>query len=354
MTDNINGPALTASLDELRYLVFQGMQGEPGAPGPAGVQGEKGEKGDKGDRGETGATGPQGPKGDPGAGVPDLSDAETGDVLTVGLNGEVVAAAPLRQVQRVNYYAAASGTHAQGDLTVVSGGTEIPATGLALANAVSDGYYPVVFEVGAAYPRVYKPEVILPDTMITFRSTDMNGDVKVLNVLWNATSATPFDAVGDMPTPNAQTDVGKVPTVNASGGYTLQTPSGGSDPYRIRIFLNTATMTYSVNETPAEIIENAYNCEAIVFNDLYKLARANKISGNEVVLHFVAETDGGAVGFIVHAISGSGVTVTEVDNTSLPDRENANVGDFLVLGTGKIPMWKTVPSAESNSFGGGS
>lgn len=38
----VRGPELTASLDELKYLVFQGMRGETGATGPAGVQGEKG------------------------------------------------------------------------------------------------------------------------------------------------------------------------------------------------------------------------------------------------------------------------------------------------------------------------
>ena len=186
----------------------------------------------------------------------------------------------------------------------------------------------------------------------------MNGDVKVLNVLWNATSATPFSAIGDMPTPTMPTDAGKVPTVNPSGGYTLQTPSsGGSAPYRIRVFLDTSTLDYYIDTTlnPIQtIINNAYNCELIHNDVLYTLGRAHKASNTEVVLNFVAETDGGAEGFIVHAISGSGVTVTAVDNTSLPDTASASVGDFLVLGTGKVPGWKTVPAAESNSFGGGS
>lgn len=33
MTENISGPVLTASLDDLKYLVFQGMKGDPGEPG---------------------------------------------------------------------------------------------------------------------------------------------------------------------------------------------------------------------------------------------------------------------------------------------------------------------------------
>ena len=53
--------------------------------------------------------------------MPEVSGSDAGKVLTVGLNGEWLAAEPLRQVQRINYYAAASGTHAQGDLTIVDG-----------------------------------------------------------------------------------------------------------------------------------------------------------------------------------------------------------------------------------------
>ena len=212
MTDHINGPVLAASLDDLKYLVFEGMKGDAGDPGQ---------------QGPAGPTGPQGPKGDPGEGVPETLASDVGKVMTVGPDGAWVAAEPLRQVLRVNYYAAASGTHAQGDLTVGSGGAETAVTGLALANAVADGFCPMVFEVGTSYPRVYKPEVILTGTMVTFRSTDMNGSVSVLNVLWDASTATPFSTIGDMPTPDAQADVGKVPTVNAYGGYTLQTPGGG-------------------------------------------------------------------------------------------------------------------------------
>lgn len=48
MTDNINGPVLSASLDELKYLVFEGMQGEQGVPGPQGPAGADGEDGDDG------------------------------------------------------------------------------------------------------------------------------------------------------------------------------------------------------------------------------------------------------------------------------------------------------------------
>ena len=43
MSDNINGPVLSASLDELKYLVFEGMQGEQGVPGPQGTPGVDGD-----------------------------------------------------------------------------------------------------------------------------------------------------------------------------------------------------------------------------------------------------------------------------------------------------------------------
>lgn len=105
---SILGDRITASLDEARFLVLQGMagraprvnaqtnhwevydaehdawtdtgvsaagpQGVPGAKGDKGDRGEKGEKGDKGDRGDAGAAGEQGPRGYPGAqGAPGLS-----------------------------------------------------------------------------------------------------------------------------------------------------------------------------------------------------------------------------------------------------------------------------------------
>ena len=43
MSENINGPVLSASLDELKYLVFEGMQGEQGVPGPQGTPGVDGD-----------------------------------------------------------------------------------------------------------------------------------------------------------------------------------------------------------------------------------------------------------------------------------------------------------------------
>lgn len=38
----------------------------------------------------------------------------------------------------------------------------------------------------------------------------------------------------------------------------------------------------------------------------------------------------------------------------LPDKTSASIGDFLRLDAQKNPVWQTIPSAESNSFGGGS
>ena len=44
----VRGPELTASLSELRYLVFEGMKGETGDPGPAGAPGAAGRDGSNG------------------------------------------------------------------------------------------------------------------------------------------------------------------------------------------------------------------------------------------------------------------------------------------------------------------
>ena len=44
----VRGPELTASLSELRYLVFEGMKGETGDPGPAGAPGAAGRDGSSG------------------------------------------------------------------------------------------------------------------------------------------------------------------------------------------------------------------------------------------------------------------------------------------------------------------
>ena len=117
-----------------------------------------------------------------------------------------------------------------------------------------------------------------------------------------------------------------------ASGVEWANESSGTTPYRIRVYLDTSTLDYYIDTTlnPIQtIIDNAYNCELAKNNDVYKLARANKISSSEAVLYFVAETDGGAEGFILHAISGSGVTVTAVDNTSLPPVTTADNGKFL-------------------------
>ena len=345
MSDNINGPVLSASLDELKYLVFEGMQGEQGDPGPQGPAGPIGPQGQQGEPGQKGDPGPQGPKGDPGAGVPEASGSDVGKVMTVGVGGEWVAAEPLKQVQRVNYYAAASGTHAQGDLTVVSGGAEIPTSGLALANAIADGFYPIVFEVGTSYPRVYHPEMILAGTMITFRSTDVNGNVAVLNVEWNASTATPFSAIGDMPTPDAQTDVGKVPTVNSSGSYTLQTPSGGSGGAFV-IPVTSATSggvtTYAVDSavTSSDIFSHRENMVLVLDGrTVYKFAGGNDSGPLSFTFNFAVQEPGsGKVETEwLKLVAGNGnlsVTPYSMDLAPLPAVTASDNGKFLRVADG--------------------
>ena len=300
---------VTSSLAEAKILVMQGMKGEdgkslrvnsaghveywddetqqwvdtgievegvPGPEGPQGPQGPEGPQGPKGDTGATGATGPQGPKGDPGTGIPDLSEAEAGDVLTVGLNGELVAAKPGKQVVFFKHYIEASGSHAAHEITVTVSNTELAMSGLAIANTIAAGHYPVMVDAGTSYPRIYKPEMVLNGTMVVFRSTDVNGSVNGLTIGWNDSIAVPFTAIGDMPMPNAQTDVGKVPTVNSSGGYTLQTPSGGSETFTIHLTGN-ATDGYAITEAPETIMAHYPNLMLVYnsgFVDSYYLVGA--------------------------------------------------------------------------------
>lgn len=46
--------------------------------------------------------------------------------------------------------------------------------------------------------------------------------------------------------------------------------------------------------------------------------------------------------------------VTSGGGSGLPDTTSASAGDFLRLDAQKNPVWEAIPSAESNSFGGGS
>ena len=365
MSENINGPVLSASLDELKYLVFEGMQGEQGVPGPQGPAGPIGPQGEQGEPGQKGDPGPQGPKGDPGAGVPEASGSDIGKVMTVGVGGEWVAAEPLKQVQRVNYYAAASGTHAQGDLTVVSGGVEIPTSGLALANAIADGFYPIVFEVGTSYPRVYQPEMIRAGDVITFRSTNADGSAAVLNVGWNASTATPVPAIGDMPTPNLPDDVGKVPTVNASGGYILQTPSGGGSGGAFVIPVTSATSggvtTYAVDSavTSTDIFSHRDNM-ILVLGDrtVYQFAGGNDSGPLSFTYNFAVQEPGSGkveTEWLKLAAGNGNLSVTpySMDLAPLPAVTASDNGKFLRVGGGAWAA-QAVPAAESNSFGGGS
>lgn len=278
MSDLINGPVLAASLEELRYLVFEGMKGENGADGRSLIVNDLGHAAYWDDETEQyvdtgieveGIPGPQGPKGDRGEGIPDLSDVEPGDVLTVGLNGELVAAKAAKQVTILKHYVEASGSHAEHEITVTSAGVEMPVGGLTIANSIADGIHPIIVDYPFGNSHVYKPEVIFGGTQVQFRSTDMNGSVSGLVVPWESSIAVPFTAIGDLPTPNAQTDLGKVPTVNASGGYSLQTPSGGDGAFVINVTGNTSD-GFSTTATAAEIVAHKNNlvvaCNGLIYH----------------------------------------------------------------------------------------
>ena len=104
----------------------------------------------------------------------------------------------------------------------------------------------------------------------------------------------------------------------SSSDFEVSVNTYSISPYLIRVYLNSATFVYEVDETPLELISVCENCEVLFESRRYKHSYTDKISSSEVIMHFIAGTDGGSEGFIIHAIVGSGVTISWVDNMSLP------------------------------------
>ena len=144
----------------------------------------------------------------------------------------------------------------------------MPVGGLTIANAMGNGIYPVILDIETSFPRVYKPEAVWFGTSVLFRSTEVNGTAYILTVPWESSIATVTTAIGDMPRPGSG-DLGKVPTVNANGGYSLQTPSGGDGAFVINVTGNTSD-GFSTTATAAEIVAHMNNlvvaCNGLIYH----------------------------------------------------------------------------------------
>lgn len=166
------------------------------------------------------------------------------------------------QVRYFRHYTEASGVFAAHEIAYEDGGSVIAADGEDIANVIVAGVQVEILDYPLGNSRTYKPEFILGGTQVQFRSTDMNGNVSGLVVPWESSIAVPFTAIGDMPTPDVQTDVGKVPTVNSSGGYSLQTPSGeGSGVLNIGVTRSGSegAFVYTADKTADEIMAHREN-----------------------------------------------------------------------------------------------
>lgn len=131
-----------------------------------------------------------------------------------------------------------------------------------------------------------------------------------------------------------------------------------AEPFEIPV--TRSGSTYTTTATAADILANRNNCVAVINGDRISATYVDYASATKVSIIFSYTFTGynqlGAYAYIV-SVDGSTVTVTQQAASSMvvPVPTNAeSEGDFLRLDNNKIPVWQTVPSAESNSFGGGS
>lgn len=92
-----------------------------------------------------------------------------------------------------------------------------------------------------------------------------------------------------------------------------------------------STATYSVGDYVT------YGEDALQTSSVYKCTTAINTPEDWNSAHWTAVT-----------------VMDEIATSELPDKTSASTGDFLRLDAQKDPVWQAVPSAESNSFGGGS
>lgn len=358
MSDPINGPVLAASLDELKYLVYEGRKGDTGATGAEGSPGVSPTVTTSAIDGGTRVT------------ITDASGSHSFDVMD-GASGAVLLQTST-DPEGVKYY---------------GGGTTIPVS--EIKAMIQAGKMPFLWYAnGTQSERKWlqyygstqnQNTVVFENDYYRITLEDLEGFVGVVRVTISRKPVLPSaGAEGKVPMANSDgewvaeypipkpsaSDAGKVLTVAASGGsYGWQTPSGGSGAFEIPVTSSTSggVTTYAVDSSVSalDIYEHKNNL-VLVLN-------------GHLAYPFTGGTDSGP-GLIDYCFSiqkaGNGQVETEwlkltarngslfvspysMDFAPLPAVAAADNGKFLRVVSG---AWAAaaVPSAESVSFGGDS
>lgn len=136
-----------------------------------------------------------------------------------------------------------------------------------------------------------------------------------------------------------------------------QLASGGFAPFEIPI--TQSGSTYTTTASAADILANTDNCVAVLGGVTRLTPDYVGVNGTTALLSFSyidVQTPYAPDEIFTVLVQDNSVAVVHTTRIAkeLPDTTSASANDFLCLNAQKQPIWKTVPSAESNSFGGGS
>lgn len=376
MTENINGPVLAASLDDLKYLVFEGMQGETGEPGAAGPQGPKGEKGDKGDIGATGAagaTGPQGPKGDPG-----VSPTVTTTAITGGSRVTITDAGGSHSFDVMDGDSGVVLLQTSTDPVGVKhyGGSETIQVSDIIA-MIEGGKMPFLWNAGGSPSertwlqycgrRQNENAVVFENDYYRVTLEDLAGFVGIVRVTAVRKAVLPIPGAAGkvpmatddgewvaeypIPRPTGTADANKVLTVDASGSaYSWQTPSGGSSGISRTVCKFTVSDgVVSCNMTEAQILAALGNANVVLEfeadDGVTEMYNGAPFYFDGEILSVIFPDDAGAENEqeeVVFRFESSAITVQYRTVKALPAVTTLNNGEYLRVVGG---AWAAVPYA---------